>query len=171
MSNRMCCEIRVGGPLTGVQMTHLLHMEHWDVFDIITENSPRNEDSRIFLQYFEASNGEMPTVENWLVENRIAFDRYSDGRYEYNPEVRMYRPGIHYSSDQNFNTDTDGKIVVKREDLVKCVAKAMDGGTPAGQWGILMQELDTLAGFCIPDLEPPYISSGRVNLAEDIALE
>ena len=40
----------------------------------------------------EASWGEWPELESLLVAEGIAFDRHSDGKYEYDPETRYFRP-------------------------------------------------------------------------------
>jgi hypothetical protein len=89
MSDRMACEIRIGGPIAMWQINHVLEMENWDEAVSITEDVKPGPDAEIRLQYYEAVYGRMEDVEDWLKTQNISFDRYSDGKYEYGPEVNM----------------------------------------------------------------------------------
>ncbi|POB12188.1 hypothetical protein [Sulfobacillus sp. hq2] len=51
-----------------------------------------NPDGTTDLFQSEAPWGEWPALESLLITAGIAFDRHSDGKYEYDPETRFFRP-------------------------------------------------------------------------------
>lgn len=157
MSDRMCCTIRVGGGITLQQLSELSEMEEWDDKTLIEfTQQPGDSTAEIELQLFAAPYGQLDTVENWLMEEGLPFDRSSDGQYEHPYLVRVYRPG-NPAIDEVFMTDIDGEVTVTRNDLVEIVASALGQATPEERWSVLMKELTTKVGLEIPTLEYPYI--------------
>ena len=42
----------------------------------------------------EAPAGMFEELEQWLIDHRIAFDRYAEGNFEYTPDLIQFRPGM-----------------------------------------------------------------------------
>ena len=73
----------------------------------------------------EAAWGEWPALESLLITEGIAFDRHSDGKYEYDPETRFFRPaaGDLPACDVVVLTLANGEPVVPL-DTLKALAQA-----------------------------------------------
>lgn len=70
------------------------------------------------LCHDEARDGAFETLEAFLCEHRIPFDRFSDGRYEYDPEWAFFRPD---TGLQFFTTNTSRKRVYDESSLTAVV--------------------------------------------------
>lgn len=60
--------------------------------------------------------GKFDDLENKLIELGVAFDRRMEGKYEYDPQVRCFRPGKR-GMDRAVQTDQGGDAVVYIRDL------------------------------------------------------
>jgi hypothetical protein len=105
MAERMAAEIHVGGKITtelaealcGCIRTAGVQPEYGG-----GRFEPQNASELIqakegdHLRFYddEATWGEFNDLEEFLQEHEIPFDRYSDGRYEYDCELKQFRPGI-----------------------------------------------------------------------------
>ncbi len=71
------------------------------------------------MTLYEAAWGAFPDLESALVKAGIAFDRHSDAKYEYNAEVRYFRPATEAEPaiDQTVQTLADHTLVVSLDDL------------------------------------------------------
>lgn len=80
-----------------------------DLLDNCTEH-----DKAVVLQLCDdqASWGEFKELEAFLVERAIAFDRFSDGRYEFDPEWVSLRPGSELQV-QPINSQREPQVYLK----------------------------------------------------------
>jgi hypothetical protein len=105
MAERMAAEIHVGGKITpelaeelcgclrtaGVQPEYGSgHFEPQNASELLQAKDGDH------LRFYddEATWGEFADLEEFLEEHGIPFDRYSDGKYEYDCEVKRFRPEI-----------------------------------------------------------------------------
>ncbi|GMU20588.1 MAG: hypothetical protein AMXMBFR13_06850 [Phycisphaerae bacterium] len=136
MSDRMSAEIRIGGKVKRSHLPKLCEAIRaegvsfdWgdaQVDDIAPENITQyvSEDGVLCFCDDQARYGEFEGLEAALVKLGIAFDRESEGKYEYDPEVRHYRPG---EIDEVRCTNHEGVPVIYPADVEKAL-KALKAG-------------------------------------------
>jgi len=103
----------------------------------------------------EARWGQFEELETYLVEQAIPFDRLSDGRYEYSPELRQFRPAItdadgkilQPETDRTFLCDHDNRPTAALADVDKAIAETTTREE-------LVLRLMELCGLDIPGLPP-----------------
>jgi hypothetical protein len=106
VSERMACDIRIGGPIALWQINHVLEMESWDETVSITEDVEPGPDAEIRLQYYEAVYGRMEDVEDWLMTQNISFDRYPITGKDMDAKIKALRACGIEDRDELFNTHT-----------------------------------------------------------------
>ena len=74
------------------------------------------DNGHLFFRDAEASYGCFRTLEDFLQAHDIEFDRWSDGTYEYAPEMVTFRKG---SDLRTWPTDRDGQRVVRASEVEK----------------------------------------------------
>lgn len=136
MSDRMAAEIRIGGKVKRSQLPKLCEAIRaegvsfdWgdaQVDDIAPENITQyvNEDGVLCFCDDQAKYGEFEALEAILVKLGIAFDRDSEGKYEYDPETRSFRPG---EMDEVRCTNHEGVPIIHPADVEKAL-KALKAG-------------------------------------------
>jgi hypothetical protein len=108
MADRFAAEIWIGGRLDATLAAPLCqaiceqHVEldwHSGAFepetadDLLEARVDLDESLVLHLCDSEASFGEFSSLEQFLVDHRIAYTRRSDGKYEFTPELVDFRPG------------------------------------------------------------------------------
>jgi hypothetical protein len=158
MSDRIPARILIGGPIPASLAT--------DLAQAITEEqaflnydepafSPKTEadllgavrDGHLALVNPEASWGLFNTLERFLCTHRIAFDRYTEGKYEYNAEIVQFRPGMRHP--ESFLATQDAKIVVPVSEIIAALRRLERGSIKAA-----IRQLKKAIGKQIPPLEP-----------------
>jgi len=167
MSEVESFSVRVGGSITGEQLSTLLRITVWDDAEYITEEVPLEDlDREISLIVYGTSLQARITLGDFLISNSLQFDLDCHASDDYNGTTSMYRPA---TEDRNeiyvsFVTDIDSEIVIRKSDLVDIIARAMATENPIENWDSLLHELDVAMGANIPELDLPYISSGIVQV-------
>ena len=59
--------------------------------------------------------GEFPELEAFLERHDIPFDRFHEGKYDIDPGLRQFRPGV---GCQDFHATTTGEVVVPIQGLL-----------------------------------------------------
>ena len=113
MSDRMTAVIEF--PTFALELASIqtaVQEEGWDE----QESYP---DGTTWLTVHEAAWGELPTLEDALMNAGIAFDRRSDAKYEYDAEVRYFRPASDTTPplDHTVSTLNDHVPVISLTDL------------------------------------------------------
>ena len=128
MSDRMPADIRVGGTVKRKDLAEFLSavedsgggLEWGEHFAPEDEKALLEgiKDGELRLVDDEATGGEFPDFEDFLKKHKIPFDRQTDGKYEYDPELVHYRPG-HDPEIQAFLTTKEGHRLVSEENVRK----------------------------------------------------
>ena len=71
----------------------------------------------------QASWGEFGDLESFLVRHRIPFNRFTEGKWEYAPQLVVYRPGAPVRA---LDTNTQREPIVPTTGLDKILAQLMD---------------------------------------------
>lgn len=109
-------------------------------------------------QYFEdggiiqygaakALNGEFEDLEKYLQENKIPFDRSSEGYYEYDPEYSVYRPAAEGFDEieKVFYNANDGSMVVDMARIKKILGESKSDEEIAAKVRDLVQEYEPIS--------------------------
>ena len=78
------------------------------------------ENGLLTLGDYEVSWGEFEDLEDALKENKVAYDRWTDAKYDFRGETVFYRPG---SKPDTFNYDIDGEYKINAEDIRRLLGK------------------------------------------------
>lgn len=167
MSERMATDIEIGGPVPANLVTDLIsQIDSEGLFVGWAEDSFEAKTAEDLLAYarrgpkpgtlhlgdFEVAWGRFPDLEDFLVENRISFDRRSDAKYEYDAELVRYRAGM--KQPQVCYTLQDKIPVVPVRDL-KGVRRALERGQASRALALLKSvlgpEVRPLEPLCIVD--------------------
>ena len=108
MSDRMAGEIRVGGKISLAVVPQLCdaitregvstewgggHFRPATTEELLAAVQPHSDQVPLLCLYDDdAAWGEFASLERFLEEHQIAFTRFSEGKYEYEPEMVAYRP-------------------------------------------------------------------------------
>jgi hypothetical protein len=170
MAERMAAEIHVGGKITpelaeelcgcictaGVQPEYGGgHLEPQNIEELLQAQDGDH------LRFYddEATWGEFADLEEFLQEHGIPFNRYSDGKYEYDCVLKKFRPGIGVS----VCTTTKAGIPVVEAESIKSVQRALNrlptefkkkGLSMAGLWQRI-ERIEKLLRRKLPDEIPP----------------
>lgn len=82
-----------------------------------------DNDGTVSFEDGQASWGRFEDLEKALEELGIAYDRRSAGKYEYDPEIRVFRPG---TVDKTLLTDSSNDPMVFARDLSDAVGQGLD---------------------------------------------
>ena len=133
MSDRMPAEIRLGGTIKRADVQALCsEIEESGVGVEWGENFSPTDGTELFaaakngelrLVDDEARGGEFDDLEKFLKEKKIPFDRFTDGKYEYDCEAVHYRPGCKpeitcYITDKSQNQLVQVEEIKKIEKLL-----------------------------------------------------
>lgn len=109
MAERMTVEIAIGGPVPRHLVPGLLQAIQAEAIYLTGEDKPFSADSAedllraardgnaattLNLMDHEVAWGHFETLEPFLKEHNIAFDRWSEGKYEFDAELLQFRPGM-----------------------------------------------------------------------------
>lgn len=162
MPDCMLAKIAVGGPIPSALIEELLkaiqdedlHVD-WDELPAQFDTAEQlldlvsDEDGPTTLQLMamEAAGGQFEHLETFLVENAVAFDRWTEGWSGYDAKLVSFRPGM----SQPFSriTDQDGEPVIQRR-RIQPVLEALR----AGQMETALLLLAEALGPAIPELSP-----------------
>ncbi|MBN2579379.1 MAG: hypothetical protein JXB10_10340 [Pirellulales bacterium] len=176
MAERMAAEIHVGGKMTTELAEELcgfvcaagVQPEYGG-----GRFEPQNPEELLqakdgdYLRFYddEASWGEFADLEEFLQGHGIPFDRYSDGKYEYDCELKWFRPGIGVS----FCITTKAGLPVVEAVSIKPVLRALQrlpgefkkkGLSMAGLWKRI-ERIEKLLRRKLPD-EMPRLPPFRI---------
>jgi len=157
MSDRFCGCITIGGRLKRAQVDHLLGAIaevgaslEWG--ESLFEPADADElllalkDGRLWLCNDQARYGEFPELEEACCDLELAYRRHSEGKYEYDPEVAEWRPGMADPLVRHGSNDDTEAIYVPL-DQVKAALDCLEAGS-------LTQGVKLLRAICpeIPEL-------------------
>ena len=124
-------EITIGGPIPSEFLPELAKLlDHAGVLPDGDDLRKYLNDGHLFFRDAEASYGCFRTLEDFLQAHDIEFDRWSDGTYEYAPEMVTFRKG---DEPRTWPTDRDGQRVVRACDVEQLMAHA-DIETTRQEW-------------------------------------
>jgi len=125
------CEIAIGGPISKEHLSELVKLlDHAGVLPDGPDLRKYLDKGRLFFRDTEASYGCFRNLEDFLQAHDIEFDRWSDGTYEYEPEMVTFRKGC---KPRMWLTDRDGQRVVRACDVEQLMAHA-DIETTRQKW-------------------------------------
>ena len=174
MSDRMTAEIAIGGTLRAELVDPLIAaikaegVNLWDDsgFDATTAEelveAAKEEDGRpgtLRLVEYEAIGGQLHELERFLVQNGLAFDRFSDSKYEFDCERTQFRPGM---AEPYTRPALKNQEPVVTLDSLEAVKEALECGQP--QLGLRL--LRETMGPEIPSLEPLQVARTAVKEEE-----
>lgn len=84
-----------------------------------------DQHGHLFLRDYQASGGCFDDLEQWLMDNKLAYDRHSDWYYDYDATIVQYRPELGREIYVTSNTDGDRMIYA---DLVLKARQALNEG-------------------------------------------
>ena len=128
MSDRLCAEIRIGGNIPSSLVGELCRVIRnegvgleWgeggfspaDANDLM-KALEGGDGGMLCLKDTEASWGEFAGLEQFCVEHGIAFDRKTEGKYEFDPETSSFRPGMSDALVEVTN-ESGERVVAERE--------------------------------------------------------
>ncbi len=170
MSDRMPAQITIGGTIKRSlveelcgQITESGAGPEWDggvkVRDEAELRRLIGKDGTITLYDCEARYGEFETLEAFLREHEIPFDRHCDAKYEYDGMLVKYRPatGLH-----EYLATQDGEQTINGVEIDE-VASQLDGIEQMPHEQLLAvaaqvrDELRSLVGTDVPDVPPLVI--------------
>jgi hypothetical protein len=110
-------EITIGGPIPKEHLPELLKLlDHAGVLTDGNDLRKYLDKGHLFFRDAEASYGCFRTLEDFLQAHDIEFNRWSDGTYEYEPEMVTFRKG---GEPRTWPTDRDGQRVVRASEVQK----------------------------------------------------
>lgn len=162
MSDRVAAEIEIGGDVPASLVPNLI--ERIRAEEVLVGWNEQRFDARaaedllqlarehdlagaLLLTDREVSWGEFYDLESFLFRHRIAFDRRSDAKYDYDAQLVQYRPAM--KKPRMYYTTQDKQPVVAASDLRR-VEKALE----RGQYRRALTTLRRLLGPEIPPLRP-----------------
>lgn len=133
MSDRIPCEIRIGGTTSNGLATELCDVIDNSCVSLewgggqfgprdISDLQKAVDGDYLCLYDDERAWGEFDDLEEFLRDHEVPYDRLTDGKYEYDPEIAKYRPGLGLSV---IMTNKAGNPVVEVASL-QPVLKAID---------------------------------------------
>ena len=158
MSERFSAVIKIGGKVQAADVQELIeainsegigiewdesHFEPGSAADLLEAL----EGGFLVLTDHERSWGALDELEPLLQAKGIAYDVQVAGKYEYNAELRRFRPGLGFSSQPTLN---DGREAVFAQSSLREVLALMS----RGQHRIAQEKLEAVLGPEIPVLEP-----------------
>ncbi len=157
-------EITIGGPIPAEHLPELLRLlDHAGVLPDGDDLRKYLDKGHLFFRDAEASYGCFRTLEDFLQAHDIEFDRWSDGTYEYAPEMVTFRKG---GESRTWPTDRDGQRVVRACDVEQLMAHA-DMETTRQEWReILGPDVPKLR-----DLAAEELTLGRASIDESPVCE
>lgn len=132
MSDRLCAEIRIGGNIPSSLVGELCRVIRdegvgleWGENGFSPENAndltkALDDGGMLCLKDAEASWGEFAELERFCVKHGIAFERETEGKYEFDPETSSFRPGM---SEALVEVTNEAKERVVTEDDVRKLEK------------------------------------------------
>ena len=153
MSEWVWAKIEIGGTVRLPQLTRMV--QEFGVTPLAADRTaPATAGAvcRLEREDAQAAGGCFETLEAYLVEQAIPFNRESDGTYEYGPEIRKFRPGL-TGGDGVSKAQVDPVIPCDHENrpvvLASDVAKALSETRTRKE---LAARLTGLLGLGVPDL-------------------
>ena len=170
MSERLAAEIQIGSKvrrrvaevLCSVIAAERVSLEWGDVpfepktIDDLLAARFDNGDGLLTLRLYDdqASWGEFDSLESFLQEHKIPFVRYTEGKYDYDPEVVAFHPDcglVQELTDHNRNPSIQASVLTPIADTLAKIVKELEGGRPdAAKLQRKLQRLHGKLGKCIP---------------------
>ncbi len=104
--------------------------------------------------------GEFPELEEFLRENDIPYDRRSEGKYEYDPELVMFRPGrdpVYVYTTQDGNPVMDVAPVECVRDNLRETLQSIQDQAFSSDLDKLLRDVVGLAIFDLCGVLPPDV--------------
>ncbi len=170
MSERLAAEIQIGSKvrrrvaeeLCGVIATERVSLEWGDVpfgpttVDELLAARVDNGDGLLTLRLYDdqASWGEFDGLEHFLHEHKIPFVRYTEGKYDYDPEVVAFHPAcglVQELTDHNRNPIVQTSAIKPIADkLIAILADMQSGDVDAARLQRKLQRLHGKLRKCLP---------------------
>jgi len=110
-------EITIGGPIPTEHLPEFVRLlDHAGVLPDGNDLRKYLDKGHLFFRDAEASHGCFRALEDFLQHYGIDFNRWSDGSYEYEPEMVTFRKG---GEPRTWPTDRDGHRVVRACEVQK----------------------------------------------------
>jgi hypothetical protein len=175
MSEPIPAEITIGGKVPAFLVPRLCHaisqqcvsLEWGDAWfrpesadDLLSARIDCDGEQVLVLRGDQANYGQLETLEGFLREHSISFDRRSDAKYEYSAELIAFRPG---QKPFSLPVDSDGQITI-RADVLKPIRAAFDAALVKHRAGLYRTSLQLLEqavqdfAAALPSLPPPLTS-------------
>ncbi len=143
-------EITIGGPIPTEHLQELLKLlDHAGVLPDGDDLRKYLDKGHLFFRDAEASYGCFRTLEDFLQAHDIEFDRWSDGTYEYAPEMVTFRKG---GEPRTWPTDRDGHRVVRTCDVQELLEREGIDEVRRGWRGLLGPEVPPLRSIVSEEL-------------------
>jgi len=170
MSERIAAEIQIGGKvrrsvadeLCCVIVTEGVSLEWGDrpfeprTVDDLLAARVDNGDGVLTLRLYDdqAPWGELDDLEEFLREKKIPFVRYTEGKYDYDPEAVAFHPScglIHWLTDHNRNATIQAAALKPMADsLAKIAAEIRGGKSETAKLERKLQRLHGKLCKCLP---------------------
>lgn len=169
MVDRFNVHIHIGGPISPDLAKELLikindeglhfaygpqGFEKITIEDLI-ENTTKNGENPI-LYDFERAAGDFTELTKWLIENDIPFDQHCEGKFEYDPDITMFRSGME-DSHIFFSAQDSCDPLVRREPLLKIIKilKDVRNTDVIEKYSDAIREaIKELNNICVPEIGP-----------------
>ena len=166
MADRMAAEITIGGTIPASLVPQLCRtiieegVSHaWGDAPLCPQSADDLveilSDGLLWLCDDQATGGQFDALERWLEEHHVPFDRKSDGKYEYDAEMVLYRP--HLPELLCFITDASGEPVVpasKLKPVDEALSRARREPTRSGMLEAVRAAQQQLQSALPPSLAP-----------------
>lgn len=155
MGNWIYCEYCIGGVISIKQDKAIRKLagEHADQWQLYPETDPgdRDADEKMYLviNNAEANDGYIPEIEDYLIKEKISFNRYTEGKYDASPRIVYFRPELGMREPMGMPTDHQFRPIVLRDQIKKLLDILDEDEDPK----TLSKAIRALVGDDIPPLE------------------
>ena len=141
MAEYMTATLTVGGRITRAQLKKIRKLAEIEGADMeISEIS----EQEITIIDDEAPWGKFEQLEQYLIEQRIPFNRHSEAKYEYDAEIVFYRPD-YCPRPLEFLATQEGQVAVNALEILEAIERTTTREE-------LVAELRALAAADVPEL-------------------
>jgi hypothetical protein len=117
MSERYGAEIIIGGKIHENVVAELL-----DLLNEYDGNPTINDyitDDHISFYYSDARYGQFDEIEQYCRNNKIPYNRYSEGYYDINPELEVYRPDTEGTGIASYHCSSEKIVLITHGEILK----------------------------------------------------
>ena len=119
MADYTPAHLRIGGEITAAQDQEIQRLSHDDAEMVLGQ----------FCEIWDnqACGGEFPEIEEYLITENIAFDRFSEPALGYDGRLVQFRPGMDEPMEFTASADNEERLVPVREIAAILSAHQQDG--------------------------------------------